>query len=173
MSRAYFRAEAPRPVLVRLLAEVTKNDAGEVGMLKKSMYDTRDAASNWECDWQNQLKRWDYTLVQSSMNLFHHAGNRTSGMTLGEDVVVTDREPQSIEEGLWSETGDVSAHVFVFVKEIGLENANTLQNKRRSHVAMFVLQLGSEIEEACQVLNRVSGGKCPEASDNILRLRLE
>ena len=28
--------------------------------MKKSMYGTRDAASNWERDWQEHVKDWDF-----------------------------------------------------------------------------------------------------------------
>ena len=50
---------------------------------------TRDAASNWICDQQNHLKQWEHTLEQKSNNLFSHRGNRTPGMTHGDDFVVT------------------------------------------------------------------------------------
>ena len=53
VSRAYFHAKAQRPVLIRLPVEDRMGaDAGKVGLMKKSMYGTRDAASNWERDWQ-------------------------------------------------------------------------------------------------------------------------
>ena len=53
VSRAYFHAKAQRPVLIRLPAEDRMGtDAGKIGLMKKSMYGTRDAASNWERDWQ-------------------------------------------------------------------------------------------------------------------------
>ena len=48
VSRAYFHAKAQRPVLIRLPAEDRMGtDAGKIGLMKKSMYGTRDAASNW------------------------------------------------------------------------------------------------------------------------------
>ena len=43
MSRAYFHAQAHRPVLVRLLAEDREH-----WIVDKSRYGTRDAAQNWE-----------------------------------------------------------------------------------------------------------------------------
>ena len=59
VSRAYFHAKAQRPVLIRLPVEDRMgNDAGKVGLMKKSMYGTRDAASNWERDWQENVKKW-------------------------------------------------------------------------------------------------------------------
>ena len=51
VSRVYFRAKAQTPVLVKLLAEdCSGEDKGKIGLLKKSMYGTRDAASNCERD---------------------------------------------------------------------------------------------------------------------------
>ena len=73
VSRAYFHAKAQRPVLRRLPAEDRMGtDAGKIGLMKKSMYGTRDAASNWERDWQEHVKKWGFQLGLSSKNLFHH-----------------------------------------------------------------------------------------------------
>ena len=72
VSRAYFHAKAQRPVLIRLPVEDRiGTDAGKVGLMKKSMYGTRDAASNWERDWQENVKKWGFQLGLSSKNLFH------------------------------------------------------------------------------------------------------
>ena len=38
-----------------------------------SMYGTRDAASNWERDWQEHVRNWGFQLGLSSKNLFHRA----------------------------------------------------------------------------------------------------
>ena len=51
VSRACFHAKAQRPVLVRLPVEDRMGtDAGKVGLMKKSIYGTRYAASNWKRD---------------------------------------------------------------------------------------------------------------------------
>ena len=39
-------------------------DARKVGLMKKSTYGTRDAASNWERDWQEHVKDWVSTWTQ-------------------------------------------------------------------------------------------------------------
>ena len=52
-------------------------------------YGTRDAASNWEDDWQEHCKSLGYQLELSSKNLFRHEGHEDSGMTHGDDSVVT------------------------------------------------------------------------------------
>ena len=67
VSRAYFHAKAQRPLLIRLSSGGT--DAGKVGLMKKSMYGTRDAASNWERDWQEHVKTWGFQQGLSSKNL--------------------------------------------------------------------------------------------------------
>ena len=75
VSRAYFHAKAQRPVLIRLPAEDRMgNDEGKVGLMKKSMYGTRDAASNWERDWQENVEKWGFQLGLSSKNLFSPQG---------------------------------------------------------------------------------------------------
>ena len=77
VSRAYFHAKAQRLVLIRLPVQDTLGaDAGKIGLMKKSTYDTRDAASNWERDWQEHVKSWSFQLGLSSKNLFHHGRNR-------------------------------------------------------------------------------------------------
>ena len=63
-------------------------DKGKIGLLKKSIYGTRDAASNWERDWQVHLENWGYELERSSRNVFHNK-RKTSGLTHGDDFVVT------------------------------------------------------------------------------------
>ena len=59
------------------------------GLLEKSMYGTRDAASNWERDWQGHLENWGCELGCSSRNLFHNKTRETSGLTHEDDFVVT------------------------------------------------------------------------------------
>ena len=73
VSRAYFHAKAQGPVLVRLpVKDRMGADAGKIGLMKKSMYGTRDAASNWKRDWQEHVRSWGFELGLSSKNLFHH-----------------------------------------------------------------------------------------------------
>ena len=79
VSCAYFRAKAPRPVLVKLPAEdCSGKDEGKIGLLKKGMYGARDAASKWERDWQ--------ALGRSSRNLFQYKNRKTSSLTHGDDL---------------------------------------------------------------------------------------
>ena len=78
--RAYFHAKAQRPVLVKLPAEdCSGKHEGKIGLLKKSMYGTRDAASNWERDWQGPLENWGCELGRSSRNMFHNKKKENSG----------------------------------------------------------------------------------------------
>ena len=80
VSRAYFHAKAQRSVLVKLPAEdCSGKDEGNIGILKKSMYGTRDAASNWERDWRGHLENWGYELGRSSRSLFHIKKRKNSG----------------------------------------------------------------------------------------------
>ena len=94
VSRAYFRGRVQRPVLIRLSMGT---DAGKVELMKKSMYGTRCAASNWERDWQEHAKNWGFQLGLSSKNLFHHKENRVSGLAHGDDFVFTGATKKLIE----------------------------------------------------------------------------
>ena len=61
VSRAYFYADAVRPVYVKLPAEdFEEGDAGRCGKLRVSMYGTRDAALNWSLEYSNTLKASGY-----------------------------------------------------------------------------------------------------------------
>ena len=63
VSRAYFHAETQRSVPVKLPAEdCSGKDVGKIGLLKKSMYGTRDAACDRERDWQEHLENRGYEL---------------------------------------------------------------------------------------------------------------
>ena len=88
--RAYFHAKARRLVLIRIPVEDRMGvDAGKIGLMKKSMCGTRDAASNWERDSQEYVKSWSFQLGVSWKNLFRHEGHLVSGMAHGDDFVVT------------------------------------------------------------------------------------
>ena len=90
VSRAYFHAKAQTPVLIRLPVEDRMGTgARKVGLMKRSMYGTRDAASNSERDWQEHVRNWGFQLGLSSKNLFHHKENRVSDLTQGDDFVLT------------------------------------------------------------------------------------
>ena len=120
----------------------------------------KSAASNWERDWQENIKKWRFQLGLSSKNLFHHKEHQVSGLTHGDDFVITgptkrlmefNKEmkkvyptqekiisfgsPESIKtlnrRLHWGKEGIVNQHdprhVDVLVKELGLENGNTVQ----------------------------------------------
>ena len=72
-------------------------DVGKVGLMKKSMYGRRDAASNWERDWQEHVRNWGFQLGLSSKNLFHHKENRVSGLTHSDDFVLTGPTKKLVE----------------------------------------------------------------------------
>ena len=88
------------------LSDRMGTDAGKVGLMKKSMYGTRDAASNWERDWQENVKNWGFQLGLSSKNLFLHKENRISGLTHGDDFVFTGPTKKLVETGGVREAND-------------------------------------------------------------------
>ena len=150
VSSAYFHAKGQRLVPVILPAEdFSGKDEGKIGLLKKNMYGTRDAASNWERD----LENWGHELGRSSRNLFHNKKRKTSVLRHGDDFVVTGtkgslesvypikasiigagstKSMQALNRRIcWEETGisyqHDPRHVDVLVESLGLENGNTVQ----------------------------------------------
>ena len=75
VSRACFHAKAQRSELVRLPVEDRSNNrAGNIGLWNESRYGTRDAASNWERDWQKASRT-----VSGGTNLDQFQRRRLSG----------------------------------------------------------------------------------------------
>ena len=66
-------------------------------MLTESMYGTRDAASNWERHWQGHLENWDHELGRNARSLFRNKKKKTSGLTHGDDFVVTGSKASLLE----------------------------------------------------------------------------
>ena len=77
--------------------------------MKKSMYGTRDAASNWERDWQEHVRNRGLQLGLSSKNLFHHKDNRISGLTHGDDFVLT-KPTKKLVEFVYQENDKCLSH---------------------------------------------------------------
>ena len=71
-------------------------DAEEMGLLKKSIFGTRDVASNWEARARQKL---GYQLELSSKILFRQERHQVSGMTHGEDFVLTGQTERLTEFG--------------------------------------------------------------------------
>ena len=59
-----------------------------IGLLRKSIHGARHATSNLKWDWQRHVQNWYYT-VRHVRHLFHHEAHRRSGMTHGDDRVIT------------------------------------------------------------------------------------
>ena len=72
-------------------------DKGKIGLLKKSFFGIVAAASNWERDWQGHLENLGYELGRSSRTLFHNSKRKTSGLTHGDDFVVTGTKRRLLE----------------------------------------------------------------------------
>ena len=63
VARAFFEAKAIRTVCVELPAEsVTEEDRRQdmVGLLKMSLYGTRDAATNWQDEVAKEMQKWGF-----------------------------------------------------------------------------------------------------------------
>ena len=86
VSRAYFYAPATRGVLIKLPEE----DAvpGMCGKLKKSMCGTRDAAKNWEAEYQNTMAELGFKAGKATTCALHHEERDMLAVVRGDDITV-------------------------------------------------------------------------------------
>ena len=87
--RAYFHAKARRRVYI----ELPEGDGGgpgsrQCGLLGKSLYGTRDAAQNWECELGGFLEEVGLRRGQASTCLYSEELRGISASVLGADVTV-------------------------------------------------------------------------------------
>ena len=86
VSRAYFHAEAIRPVYVDFNDEDwSPGDENSCGKLNLSMYGTRDAATNWEAAYQKQMKAMQFEIGRASPCLFWIKERNIRTMVHGDD----------------------------------------------------------------------------------------
>ena len=86
IERAYFYAPAKRDVYVRLPMEDDKD--GYCGKLTKSMYGTRDASLNWECEYIRFMNSIGFTTGLSSPCLFYHKSKDIRAVVYGDDFTL-------------------------------------------------------------------------------------
>ena len=84
--RAYFHAKAKREMYIELPME--DSEEGMCGILRKSMYGTRDAAQNWEEEYTSFLKEIGFTQGKSSPCTFHHGAKNLRLVVHGDDFTI-------------------------------------------------------------------------------------
>ena len=93
--RAYFYAEARRPVFIEMPAEDREEgDENMIGQLQLSLYGTRDAAPNWAAEYTSHLVHLGFKVGRASpCNLVHD--QRGLALTVhGDDfVLIGDETP--------------------------------------------------------------------------------
>ena len=86
VKRAYFYAEAPRPLYIDIPEEDREpGDEGMVGCLQLSLYGTRDAAMNWAREYTSKLESWGFRKGSSSPCNFYHPAKDVSVTVHGDD----------------------------------------------------------------------------------------
>ena len=90
--RAYFYAPARRPVYVTLPDEDAEE--GMCGKLNRSMYGTRDAASNWEDKYSSHLISMGFTRGKSSPCTFFHPQKGVRCVVHGDDFTFLGNETE-------------------------------------------------------------------------------
>ena len=73
VARAFFEAKAIRKLCVELPSECAESCGGNnVGLLRQSLYGTRDAAMNWQEEVAREMKNWGFNRGQYNPCLYTH-----------------------------------------------------------------------------------------------------
>ena len=75
VARAFFEAKATRPICIELPEEArTEEDVQQdmVGLLKMSLYGTRDAALNWQEEVGREMKSWGFIRGKFNPYIYYH-----------------------------------------------------------------------------------------------------
>ena len=90
VARAFFEAKAMRTVCVELptenmMEEDRKQDM--VGLLRMSLYGTRDAATNWQKEVAKEMSRWGFERGKYNPCLYWHKRWNVQTLIHGDDFV--------------------------------------------------------------------------------------
>ena len=90
VKKAHLKAPATSAIYVELPKEDQRlGEEGMCGLLKYSMYGTRDAAKNWAMEVEKTLVNLGFKVGVSSPSLFHHPSKEIPVICHGDDFVAT------------------------------------------------------------------------------------
>ena len=89
IKRAYFYARSIRPPYIELPSEdYQQGDENMCGILKFSLYGTRDAAMNWDAEINETMKELKFTRGKASSCVYRHETESTTAAIHGDDILV-------------------------------------------------------------------------------------
>ena len=95
MRRAYFYAKASRPIFIEIPEEDKDPNEGDVvGQLELSLYGTRDAAQNWEKQYEQTFVGLGITQGRAQPCAFYHAERDLRTIVHGDDFTTADAAEQ-------------------------------------------------------------------------------
>ena len=98
IKRAYFYAKSIRDTYVELPKEDYQNgDEHMCGLLKLSLYGTRDAAMNWEAEINSTMKAVGYTKGLASACVYRHCQFDSTAAIHGDDILIEGDEADVME----------------------------------------------------------------------------
>ena len=127
--RAYFHARVKRRVYI----ELPEGDGGgpgsrQCGLLRKSLYVTRDVAQNWECELGGFLEEFGLRKGQASMCLYSEEARGIGASVHDDDVTVK----ASWEKGEW------------LIRKL----------KERYEIKTQMIREAADLDKQLQILNR-------------------
>ena len=96
VSRAFFEADASRTVCIELPPESPDFAPGVVGLLKKSLYGTRDAAANFQLEVARFMSKTGFARSRYNPCLFYHPGRQVPCLVHGDGHVVKKRAGKAL-----------------------------------------------------------------------------
>ena len=86
VARAFFEGKANRKLCVELPAECAEACGGHnVGLLRQSLYGTRDAAMNRQEEVAKEMRGWGFSIGQYNPCLYTHTERRAQVFLHGDD----------------------------------------------------------------------------------------
>ncbi len=87
VKRAYFNALVNRDVFVELPDEEPEKTPNKIGKLVRSLYGTRDAATNWQSMYIEHMESIGFTQNKGIPSVFYHKARGIRTMVHGDDYV--------------------------------------------------------------------------------------
>ena len=141
VARAFFEAPMTRTVCVELPAEArAKGEDDVVGLLKLSLYGTRDAAANFQQEVRRFMQREGFTQSRYNPQLYWHRGRNIKTLVHGDDFI-TSAAPQDAQ---WLQ-GRLGARFEIKSDIIGSGEAETKEHRVLGRIVR-VTEQGWELE---------------------------
>ena len=113
VSRAFFEAPVKREVCVEIPDEAKEEGEGDVvGLLKMSLYGTRDAAANFQQEVRKVMVKLGFKVGRYNVSTYYHKSRKLQTLVHGDDFVTSgSRKDAAWLKGALSQRFDIKTSV--------------------------------------------------------------